>query len=817
MMANLKTLRLLALIVGVCLLIAAPPASAQTQHDPIAKEGLLKALSKKILSSKELVGQVEQRKVSFQLTPADEQEIRSAGKYLGRNGLDNLVAAIRSNYRVKEGVSSGKTIILLADFRGINGENIGLTNILKSRLDRDTAEFPEIEVVSLREPITSDDGRKKALEKGREYNASIVLWGWFTRSEEQILVNVNFEMMRSPHYMPISSLKGDYKAPLSTLKEFTLQEYLSDELTTIILAATALARMDVGDYWGAANRLNEALSKNVSPQIVLGYEDIFFFSTLAYIIATSHDGPESVKKYMPQVINNLEQFIKNHKDDIAAFQLLGLAHILVGEADKALSDGRKMLELGSDPLIQMAAYQILLLSAMLKDDNTLVNEYAKNMVETAKGLELPAALEEIRGLAYFSLGDEKNALESYDRALKLDANEEMQIRIRYNKANIYYEKNETWDQALEELRQIIQQTPKDADAYSFMGDIFYGRKEYTLAINYYQTAIRLNPKNAQFYTNLGTAYNLLSYEMEALNNYNRALEIDPNNAQAYYWRGSLLDKFGKYKDALIDIDKSLKLDPKFVDALYRRVFINAKSNNFEDALSDYKKIVEIDSENPNATNLLGYISYTKGEYQAAINYFNIAIGLAPKIVGYYTNRGNAKRDAGKIQEALNDYRLALELDSKDTRTLADRGYLYMEAGQFNKALLDLNKCLQLDPRYVDALYSRAFIYSKSGNPSAALADYKKITEIRPYQAKAFFYHGEILYQKGLIDKALEDFDQAINLSPDYAEAYLQRGFLFLAIGDRRKARADFLKIKELTKDPQMLQQADEQLKQLSVK
>jgi hypothetical protein len=276
MMANLKTLRLLALIVGAFLLLGAPQASAQTQHDPIAKEGLLKALSKKILRSKELVELVEQRKVSFQLTPADEQEIRSAGKYLGRNGLDNLVAAIRNNYRVKEETNSGKTVILLADFRGIDGENIGLTNILKSRLDRATAEFPEIEVVTLREPITSDDGRKKALEKGREYNASIVLWGWFTRSEEQILVNVNFEMMRSPHYMPISSERGDYKAPLSTLKEFTLQEYLSDQLTTIILAATALARMDVGDYWGAVSRLNEALSKHVFPQIVMGYEDIFY-------------------------------------------------------------------------------------------------------------------------------------------------------------------------------------------------------------------------------------------------------------------------------------------------------------------------------------------------------------------------------------------------------------------------------------------------------------------------------------------------------------------------------------------------------------
>jgi hypothetical protein len=94
------------------------------------------------------------------------------------------------------------------------------------------------------------------------------------RSSEKILVTVNFEAMRSPHSVTISSERGDYQAALSTLNEFTLQGNLSDELTTIILAATALMRMDVGDYWGATSRFNEAMSRHVSPQMVMGYDDI---------------------------------------------------------------------------------------------------------------------------------------------------------------------------------------------------------------------------------------------------------------------------------------------------------------------------------------------------------------------------------------------------------------------------------------------------------------------------------------------------------------------------------------------------------------
>lgn len=94
MRVNFKTLRLLALPVGVCLLLA-----MTQQLEPVAKEGLLKSLGRKALSSRELVEQVERRGVTFKLTADDEKEIRLAGKYLEGKGLDALIDAVRQNYR----------------------------------------------------------------------------------------------------------------------------------------------------------------------------------------------------------------------------------------------------------------------------------------------------------------------------------------------------------------------------------------------------------------------------------------------------------------------------------------------------------------------------------------------------------------------------------------------------------------------------------------------------------------------------------------------------------------------------------------------
>lgn len=103
-MAQLQCKPLLVLTVAVVCLIPAMStiSNSQQSSEAIAKEGLLKALGKEVLSSRTLIDQIRRRGVTFKLTSTDEEEIRSAGKYLGKKGLDDLIAAIRRNYAETE-------------------------------------------------------------------------------------------------------------------------------------------------------------------------------------------------------------------------------------------------------------------------------------------------------------------------------------------------------------------------------------------------------------------------------------------------------------------------------------------------------------------------------------------------------------------------------------------------------------------------------------------------------------------------------------------------------------------------------------------
>jgi hypothetical protein len=84
------------------LVLQAWPASAQAKK-PITKEGLLKAIRINGLSTAELIQQIQQRGVSFRMTPAEEQELRAAG------ARPEVIEAARSNYR------AGATVPAVAD------------------------------------------------------------------------------------------------------------------------------------------------------------------------------------------------------------------------------------------------------------------------------------------------------------------------------------------------------------------------------------------------------------------------------------------------------------------------------------------------------------------------------------------------------------------------------------------------------------------------------------------------------------------------------------------------------------------------------
>lgn len=72
-------------------------------------------------------------------------------------------------------------------------------------------------------------------------------------------------------------------------------------------------------------------------------------------------------------------------------------------------------------------------------------------------------------------------------------------------------------------------------------------------------------------------------------------------------------------------------------------------------------------------------------------------------------------------------------------------------------------------------------------------------------------HTQNLVEQGHLEKALEYANEAINFAPHYAGCYANRAIVYAELGDFEAAKADLLKAKELSDDPDLLKWVEDKL------
>ena len=120
--------------------------------------------------------------------------------------------------------------------------------------------------------------------------------------------------------------------------------------------------------------------------------------------------------------------------------------------------------------------------------------------------------------------------------------------------------------------------PKDArpygmrsDAYRELGQHQQGVEDLikvevnhdpkVAAVAYYERAIKAHPKDAWAYSGLGQAYLQEGSEQRAVEDCTIAVSLDPKCAIAYATRGFAYKKLGQEQKAVDDFSKAVSLDP----------------------------------------------------------------------------------------------------------------------------------------------------------------------------------------------------------------------------------------------------------------
>ncbi len=164
-----------------------------------------------------------------------------------------------------------------------------------------------------------------------------------------------------------------------------------------------------------------------------------------------------------------------------------------------------------------------------------------------------------RGLAYAHLGNYKQAIEDYDKSIKINPN--FHVRAYYNRGHAYTILG-NYQQAIADYDKAIEVYPEYEEAYFNRGCVYAILGNHKRAIGDYDKAIELNPKKADPYVNRGNAYARLGNERQAIGDYDKAIETNPKYAEAYFIRGHAYWELGNKQQAIEDLKSAARLGHK---------------------------------------------------------------------------------------------------------------------------------------------------------------------------------------------------------------------------------------------------------------
>jgi tetratricopeptide (TPR) repeat protein len=396
---------------------------------------------------------------------------------------------------------------------------------------------------------------------------------------------------------------------------------------------------------------------------------------------------------------------------------------------------------------------------------------AQAMVETGAGAAGASSFAQ-KGLAYSRARDWKNAIASYQEALKLEP-DNGQIRYKLGEA---YERSDQTGEAIEQYGMVLAKNPRADYAMVALADVSLRVGRYDEAIKWYGELIKQKPRKASLYGNLGLAYGGKGMAGEEIKQYKKALTLDPKNTVILFNLGAAYEKGKNDQEAAKAYRRILKLKPGDADAATRLAGLAFKSGNYTEAIKGYEQAVKKSGNKAAIYANLGYAYGEKKDYRKSAEYYEKALKSGNKDPKVKTNLAYARDQikAGKTGGAVKG-RAAEEVAAtgtpaagkKSTNRQIDR---YVKQKKYNLAIAEYRKIIRKDPknpRYHEGLGD---VYGLAGDTNRQIESYQRSLKYGKANDGVYTRLGAAYEKKGRLKDALAAYSRAYELNPDSAAA-----------------------------------------------
>ncbi len=322
------------------------------------------------------------------------------------------------------------------------------------------------------------------------------------------------------------------------------------------------------------------------------------------------------------------------------------------------------------------------------------------------------------------------------------------------------------EEARQQLDQLVQKKPDDAEAVHMLGIMAYQERNYEDAIKHMQRSLEMASKPS-FYSNMGNVYADLRQFAKAKDAYQSALRLDPSLAAVYGNWGNMYRAQNKPEQAIFQYQKGLRIDPNNEDIHLHMASLFFDMKRYPQAIEKYQKVLTINPKRLEALNNLGSIYHQQGDAENAVKYYEKALELAPDFVAVLFNLANLKRESKDLAGAKAMYQQVIDHHPHMIEAHLQLAQIFDFEGEHEKAEALYHEILEQQPREEVHLILAERAAQKN-KMDEALEHFKKANEINPYNPDTCYNLGTLLKEQGDADGAAHFLNQAIQMQ-DYQD------------------------------------------------
>ena len=328
----------------------------------------------------------------------------------------------------------------------------------------------------------------------------------------------------------------------------------------------------------------------------------------------------------------------------------------------------------------------------------------------------------LKGLAYQAKGDQKEALDSFEHALKIASD---YLPALEGAAKIEYDSGD--QNALKLLEHILRVRPGNQTAHAMLGALAFKRGDCGQAIPHFEQSGAL-------------------------------LDTQPLAMQEY---AACLIKVNETEKAIAICRRLLESRPEDADSWRNLATVQIAAHQPQNALQTLGPLLAKDPDV--ATLRLAAAAYEQNkDTPNAVKMLREAIVKDPRDAGLYIDFANLAMDHQSFETGIEMINAGLALQPDSAPLYLTRGVLYVQLAEYGKAEADFDKSEQLNPHQSASAVAYSLMAEERNqkDPDPALATVRSKLANRPGDPYLLYLQAAMLADKAP-DPGSAEFQQAV--------------------------------------------------------